>query len=346
MSREEASDQVRSAVELAQKRGARIVGLGAFTSVVTQGGLAVSKSGLAITTGNSYTAVASLAAIRLALRERRQVLTEPVVAIVGAAGAIGGAMAVLIAEDASRLILVGNPLRSHQHNRTALLRVAGEVCRHVAVEASRGYPFRHGTVGNKIVTMGCLPSADASPESFVALAEQLERDHGLFFIARDAAGALPLAEVVILATSATTAILKHYHLRQNALVCDVSRPKNVGPDVLRKRPDVLVLDGGVIDIPGKPEIGPFDLDRGQAYACMAETMMLALEQRYEHMSLGANLSPEGLLLMRQLAGKHGFAVASFRTFARPLPSLAAFDSPPADADDNAIPKLDGPRAVA
>ena len=63
--------EIRDAVLLGQKRGAKIIGLGAYTSVLTHGGL--SLEGLALpplTTGNSYTAATGCRAVRLAARER------------------------------------------------------------------------------------------------------------------------------------------------------------------------------------------------------------------------------------------------------------------------------------
>ena len=51
---------------------------------------------------------------------------------------------------------------------------------------------------------------------------------------------------------------------------------------------------------------------------MSETFMLALEKRYENISLGVNLDLETLLLMRTLAKKHGFRLAGLRSFDRPL----------------------------
>lgn len=52
--------KIRSAVELARDRGAKIVGLGAYTSVATRGGLLLKNTEVALTTGNSYTAIASI----------------------------------------------------------------------------------------------------------------------------------------------------------------------------------------------------------------------------------------------------------------------------------------------
>jgi hypothetical protein len=51
---------------------------------------------------------------------------------------------------------------------------------------------------------------------------------------------------------------------------------------------------------------------------MAETMMLALEHRYEHTSLGRDLQEESLDSFRDLAGKHGFRLAELRARQRPI----------------------------
>ena len=84
------------------------------------------------------------------------------------------------------------------------------------------------------------------------------------------------------------------------------------------RPDVLVIDGGIIDVPGHPDLGPFGLGRGLAYACMAETMMLTLDGHLRNTSLGTDLAPEALRMLHALADRHGFRVAQLRSFGRPL----------------------------
>ena len=67
MPKEDAAVYVRRALHLARDRGAEMVGLGAFTSVVTLGGRAATDAGVPITTGNSYAAVASAEAACKAL---------------------------------------------------------------------------------------------------------------------------------------------------------------------------------------------------------------------------------------------------------------------------------------
>jgi uncharacterized NAD-dependent epimerase/dehydratase family protein len=55
-----------------------------------------------------------------------------------------------------------------------------------------------------------------------------------------------------------------------------------------------------------------------AYACMAETMILALEGRYESFSLGREMTVEQIDEISSLAKKHGFKLAGFRSFERAL----------------------------
>jgi predicted amino acid dehydrogenase len=127
-----------------------------------------------------------------------------------------------------------------------------------------------------------------------------------------------MADVVVTATSATANLINPRSLVPGAVVCDLARPANVGPEVAVLRPDVLVIDGGIIDVPGHPDLGLYGLGQGLAYACMAETMMLTLDGHLRNTSLGTDLAPEGLRMLHRLADLHGFRVAQLRSFGQPL----------------------------
>jgi len=116
--------------------------------------------------------------------------------------------------------------------------------------------------------------------------------------------------MVLTATSAARPIIRPQHLKHGAVVCDVARPRDVSPQVARERDDVLLIDGGVVDVPGEVDFGfDFGLPPGKAYACMAETMVLALEGRYESYSLGKQIRGEEAREIAQLAHKHGFRIS-------------------------------------
>lgn len=319
MPRQQATGEVRAALDLAAARGAQMVGLGAYTSVVTRGGRALAGHAAPLTTGNSFTVVACAEGIRMALdRLGEQLGGQTSAAVVGATGAIGRAMALMLAESVGRLVLVGNPEGDAVQVRSRLLGVGADVCRHLAVRREQGHPFAPGSIGDRLVRLQAeLPVADAPGARFVALAERLEAG-GALVISQQADRTVPLAQVVVTATSAPGTLIGPDDLAPGAVVCDLSRPLNVSRDVALARPDVLVIDGGLIAVPGGPDLGPFGLDRGTAFACMAETMMLTLGGHLEDTSLGADLSAETLRLLRRLADQHGFRVARLRSFGRAL----------------------------
>ena len=319
MPRREAAAGVLAALELARSRGAQMVGLGAFTSVVTRGGLDVSREGVPITTGNSFTAVASAQAVAQAMKALGAGFGPHVdAAVVGATGAIGRAMALLLAEDVGRLVLVGNPDRAPEVTRRRLLSVAADACRHLAVRSREGSRREPGSLLARLLDAGGGGlDHDAPTDRFIALAERLEAQ-GAFVLSNRIDHVLPMADVIVTATSATGTLVDPRSLRPGAMICDLSRPANVSAEVAATRPDVLVIDGGIIEVPGRPDFGLYGLDCGLAYACMAETMMLTLEGHFRNTSLGTDLAPEGLRMLRDLADRHGFRVASLRSFGRPF----------------------------
>ena len=78
-----------------------------------------------------------------------------------------------------------------------------------------------------------------------------------------------------------------------SVVCDVARPRDVSAMVAAARDDILVIDGGMVDVPGPVNFHfNFGFPPGKAYACMAETIALALEGRFEDYTLGKHLTRE------------------------------------------------------
>ena len=139
-------------------------------------------------------------------------------------------------------------------------------------------------------------------------------------IGTDARQAAKTADVVLTVSSATGVLLEPEDLRPGSVVCDVARPRNVSEKVYERRRDVLVIDGGVIAVPGKVDFNfDFGFPPGYAEACIAETMILALERRYEPFTLGLDIRPERVREIREMARRNGFSVAGFRRFERAIP---------------------------
>ncbi|MGE5374083.1 MAG: shikimate dehydrogenase, partial [Bacteroidota bacterium] len=107
---------------LAEKLGADILGLGAFTSVVGDAGVTIAKAlDVPVTTGDSFTVSLAVDAIREAARLMEIPLPTTTAAVVGASGAIGQVCAELLADDVERLILIGRREQPLQELQDRLL---------------------------------------------------------------------------------------------------------------------------------------------------------------------------------------------------------------------------------
>lgn len=152
------------------------------------------------------------------------------------------------------------------------------------------------------------------------LADRIRRDTGLAAaITGNLKEAVREADVIITVTSAMEAIIEPEDLKSGALVCDVARPRDVSRKVAEVRDDVLVIEGGVMEVPGQVDFHfNFGYPPGLCLACMAETMVLALEGRLGDYSLGRELKLEQVEEISALAAKHGFKLAGLRSFERPV----------------------------
>jgi predicted amino acid dehydrogenase len=139
--------------------------------------------------------------------------------------------------------------------------------------------------------------------------------------------AVQRADLVLTATSSTQDVIEPEDLRTGAVVCEVSLPHDVSRRVAVERPDVLVVEGGNMRVPGemrwarvREQGEDFDmgLPRGTALACMSETMVLALEDRCESYTLGRGIDLAKVREIDALAERAGFSLADMRAFDLPI----------------------------
>lgn len=250
--------------KLAESLGAGIIGLGAFTSIVGDGGITISKQlDIAVTTGNSYTTATAVEGGLDAARRMGINLKRAKVAVVGATGSIGKTCAQMLAPQCAEIALIGRDLTR--------LEAAG-----------------------KELSGACVRLYD------------------------DVHLGLRDADLILTVTSARDAVIEPEDLKPGCVVCDVARPRDVSVRVAKERDDVLVIEGGVVAVPG-PNADfhfQFGFPPKTAYACMSETIMLALDSRYESFTLGKEVSIAQADETARLAKKHGFQLAGYRSFER------------------------------
>jgi predicted amino acid dehydrogenase len=257
------------ASRIAQRKGAKIMGLGAFTKVVGDAGITVGqKADIAITSGNSLTVAATLEAAKLAvIKMGAQDLTRGRALVIGATGSIGAVCSRLLAQAILDVVLVA-----------------------------------------------------PRPERLIELKQKIEAEtpRARVVIATDAAPYLPTADLVVTTTTAIgEKVIDILRLKPGCVVCDVARPPDVREEDALLRPDVLVIESGEVLLPGEPDFG-FDigLPPGVAYACLAETALLAMEGRFENFTLGRNIEMERVKEIYRLFRKHGLQLEGLRSFGK------------------------------
>jgi hypothetical protein len=123
-----------------------------------------------------------------------------------------------------------------------------------------------------------------------------------------------LADMDMIVTSTSGAgkkILDITKVKPGCVITDVARPLDLPPEEVAKRPDVLVIESGEIELPtqvkGMKSIG---LPKNVIYACLAETIVLALEGRFEVFTIGRDTEWEKVKEIYKLGLKHGMKLAA------------------------------------
>jgi len=260
-----------AASRLAEKLGAQIMGLGAFTKVVGDAGVTVAKhSPIPITTGNSYSSSAALWAAADAMKRMGLVQIpnggkeklKATSMVIGATGAIGSVSSRLLAMVFDEVILCGR-------NEQKLLDLKNSIY--------------HDNSDTKILTT------------------------------IDADSYLPDADLIVTATSgAGKKVLDITKVKPGCVITDVARPLDLKPEDIATRPDVMYIESGEIEVPVKNRLIMRDirLPKNVVFACMAETIVLALEGRFEEFTIGRKIEWKKVKEIYKLGLKHGMKLAA------------------------------------
>jgi predicted amino acid dehydrogenase len=104
------------------------------------------------------------------------------------------------------------------------------------------------------------------------------------------------ANFVITATSAPEAVIESKDISQGTIIINDAQPSDISEEILTLRPDVLVVEGGVLETPSIDCHFNFGLaDKRSIFSCLAETILLAYNKDKEHLSMN---SFDGLLYNR------------------------------------------------
>ena len=258
-----------AASKMAEKMGAQIMGLGAFTKVVGDAGVTVAqRSRLPITTGNSYSASGALWAAADAMK--RMGLVKPAkegnriaakTMVIGASGSIGSVSARLLAMAFEQVVIAGRDIAKLEQLKASIL--------------------------------------EDTPDADVVCSTDYES---------------LLGEMDMIVTSTSGAgkkVLDITRVKPGCVITDVARPLDLPPQEVAKRPDVLVIESGEIDLPTKVKgLKSIGLPPNVIYACLAETIVLTLEGRFEVFTVGRDTEWEKVKEIYKLGLRHGMKLAA------------------------------------
>ncbi|MDH3840542.1 MAG: saccharopine dehydrogenase NADP-binding domain-containing protein [Chromatiales bacterium] len=256
-----------AAAKMAEKMGAQILGLGAFTKVVGDAGITVARRAtIPVTTGNSYSASGALWAAADAMRRmnlvhvRKNGKVAAKTMVIGASGSIGSVSARLLAMAFDEVYLAARNQKKLDALKASILK--------------------------------------ETPDAKVVATTDYEQYLG------------DMDMIVTSTSGAGKKILDITKVKPGCVITDVARPLDLPPDEVAKRPDVLVIESGEIELPSDVEMKDIGLPHNVIYACLAETIVLALEGRFEVFTIGRDTEWQKVKEIYKMGLKHGMKLAA------------------------------------
>lgn len=306
---------VNNAIGNFAQNGVRVVGLGGLLSVVTANGLDVVKRhpSLIVTTGNTYTVALSIEAVLKAMAECGIDPAGTRLGVVGAGGNIGSTLVRVLADRFMRLKLVGRKANLSRVERTAE-KIYEDAWQRWAADGARAGGIAAALAETGVLSglspagNGAAPPGETGARVRAALIEKYGRDP--LIAITDGIENLYDCPVIITASNSTEPIFRTDNVGPDLrLLCDISVPSDVDPQLIAARPDVKVIRGGVARAPNGARftVQSAGLPEGHLLACMAETAILGLAGASGYPTTG-EITPDGVRASAALGQKYGFSL--------------------------------------
>lgn len=288
---------------VAKDLGVDYIGLGAFTSILSRGGTYFENKGIAVTTGNSYTAMSSIYAVEELLIKKGEYAADKSIAVVGAYGSIGRIVSLYSCHAYKSIKLIGNLANSN--SLILLERLADELIQECigSIEAIAG------TIAQSVISV---------------LAEKITNKKSISYAIYESGckelGVSPVIEVISLpeysiatdlvycATSNAGAFLTIKQLENVEVVCDISRPTDIDSRMLINS-GIEYVEGGLSYLPEDIMFGKENLQgfpSGINLGCLSETIALTMEGDGKNYSVGSFVSLEEAKQVYAVCQSHGF----------------------------------------
>lgn len=312
-----ALDMVEDAVRMAYEMGCEVVGLGQYTSIISNNGLSIRNPGLAITTGNSNTVAVSVRAIMKAISMRGLDPSHISLSLIGAAGNIGASYSAMIANHVSNIHLLGSStpgsLERLENIRFQIFRNAYRILSESRTTSNAAMGVAGRLSKSPVVKRLINENADPQAAWETIRVQRQTMINDMMSVSTDIES-IARSDVIVAVSNSHEKIIRDAFVKKNAVICDVSVPSATDPSLVQKRKDVLYFTGGIVKLPHREtiKIPAYPLPAGQVFACMAETMLLGLSGIRENFSFGG-LEIKDIELIDVLGKYHGFELGPLKT---------------------------------
>jgi acetylornithine/succinyldiaminopimelate/putrescine aminotransferase/predicted amino acid dehydrogenase len=325
---QEIQDKIQDAVTTAKELGddhipTAMVGLGAYTSIVTNRGKSVNDFEVPVTTGNAYTAGLMVEGSLKA----------------AALQSIG--LANLLSSHVGSLKLVGrdsaDSVRRLRRTRLQCLLYLARKAREQLATRGSLQRVHVGGVGDRILHEVVLPAMQSSETSLLweraegwlrgrdedeqelgtllehALDSRGGMEHNPYITIHTSVEAVRDCDVVTIATNSPEArLITPSLVKKGSVVSCASVPSNLSTAFKDHLEEYLVFDGGYARLPESHAIHCIGLpENGMAPGCLSETLLLGFEGRNSSFARGT-IAPEQVDETLAMAERYGFALGDFK----------------------------------
>jgi len=312
--REEKRQLLDSYLDVAAREGADVVGLGAYTAVISRAGQDIRTDRFRLTTGNSLTAMATAEAVR---HEMGSAIRDSTLMVIGARGSVGRLLFVELARHFPRVCLVGSPRSGVAALQEAIgTGIAELIDTDVDGDARSAFGVVRRLLSRRGDPDAALEALRRRPAATIESLREQALEAGTpwpFAVTTDIAELAARTDCVVSATSEGKPFIESDVFRPGTRIFDTARPFDV---IDTSHSGVRIFEGGLVYQPEPVLFGDCNMigsPAGLNLACLSETIALTMEGVDRDYSIGRTIPHAEALQVHAIATRHGFSAVLHET---------------------------------
>jgi predicted amino acid dehydrogenase len=281
--------------------------------------MSIVENQIGLTTGNSLTCAMGLEALLKCCKDKGMDISEAAFAIVGAGGNIANICSEIIGEKVPKIILISNVGKENKAVALAKKIYENSYLEILDFKQNRkneifgiSKAIYNTNVLNKLI-INKTNVQEAGDELYKSLKDELG-DNVPIAVTSDLNN-LVNANIILTASNSDEAIIYKEMLSNNpTIICDIAIPYDVDDEVKNNMQNVEVINGGLVQLPFNSDfyIPGIPLEKGMSFACIAETILMGLNEIFSNYSYGV-INKNQVKKIFDIAKIHGFKLGGMKT---------------------------------